>query len=82
MLSTLGRYLSSHQSNIAAVKFSSLGLYLTCKLVNPYGVGVWMVDQPESLFTFNENLKFADFSSSDSRLQSQRQRLLLCCLSR
>lgn len=59
--------LATGEAKIEAVKFSSLGLYLAAKLVNPYGVAVWMLDKPESLFTFNENLKFADFVPLDGR---------------
>lgn len=36
-------------------------------MINPYGVSVWMLDNPESIFTFNENLKFSQFSAIDSR---------------
>lgn len=56
------------ESKIEAASFGTLGLFLSCKLVNPYGVSVWMMDKPECLFTFNENLKFSDFSVFDSRL--------------
>lgn len=61
--------LTTGESKIESIKFSSLGLYLTAKLVNPYGVAVWMLDKPESLFTFNENLKFADFFPLDGSLR-------------
>lgn len=60
--------MATSESKIEAVKFSSLGLYLTAKLVNPYGVAVWMLDKPENLFTFNENLKFADFLPLDGSI--------------
>lgn len=55
------------ESKIESACFGTLGLFLSCKLVNPYGVSVWMLDKPECLFTFNENLKFTDFSVFDSR---------------
>ena len=53
-----------------ALKFSSLGLYLTARLANPHGVGVWMLDKSESLFTFNENQRFADFLPLDTETSS------------
>lgn len=59
--------INGGESKIDVPKFSSMGLYLACKMVNPYGVGVWMIDKQESLFTFNENLKFSDFSAIDSK---------------
>jgi WD40 repeat protein len=57
--------LATGESRVEELKFSPLGLYLTARLSNPHGVAVWMVDKPESLFTFNENLKFADFVPLD-----------------
>ena len=56
------------ESKIENASFGTLGLFLSCKMVNPYGVSVWMIDKPESLFTFNENLKFSEFAVFDSRL--------------
>ena len=56
---------SAGESKIDTVKFSSIGLYIVCKTVNPYGANVYMLDKPESLLTFNENLKFADFQAFD-----------------
>lgn len=57
--------LATGESRVEELKFSPLGLYLTARLSNPHGVAVWMVDKPESLFTFNENLKFAAFEPVD-----------------
>lgn len=63
---TFSLQLAVGESKVEAVKFSSLGLYLTAKLAEPHGVGVWMLDKAESLFTFNENQKFADFLPIDT----------------
>ena len=41
---------------------------MICKMVNPYAVSVWLLEKPESLFSFNENLKFTDFQAVDSKL--------------
>lgn len=67
---TLALPLATGEAKVEALRFSSLGLYLAAKLVNPHGVGVWMLDKSESLFTFNENLKFADFLPLDTEQSS------------
>lgn len=58
------------EAKVEAVKFSTLGLYVTAKLAEPHGVAVWMLDKSESLFTFNENQKFSDFLPLDTEASS------------
>lgn len=58
------------EAKVEALKFSSMGLYLSAKLAEPHGVAVWMLDKSESLFTFNENQKFADFLPMDTEAAS------------
>lgn len=60
--------LNTGESKIESLKFSTMGMYLICKMVNPYAVSVWLLEKPESLFSFNENLKFSDFQAVDSKL--------------
>lgn len=67
---TVAMQLAVGEAKVEAIKFSSLGLYLTAKLAEPHGVAVWMLDKSESLFTFNENQKFADFTPLDTEAAS------------
>jgi len=59
-------FTSSDASRLESAKFSSLGLYLTVKYTNPYSLSVYMLNSPDSLFTFNDNLKFTDYQPVDS----------------
>ena len=43
------------------IQFSSNGLYFGALIKNPYHLKIWLIDQNEHLFTFNENNKFEHF---------------------